>query len=968
AAHEKPVWGFHVLSVEGDTVGDAQFETDRARFLGRGRTAADPAAMSDYRALSGTSGSVLDPAFAIRRTVRILPGQTARLTFSTGIGETRDRAIELADKYHETAIFARAAELAWTQSQVQLRHLNVSISEAHRFQKLAGRILYLDPSLRPRSHKLAQNARTQSGLWAFGISGDLPILLTKISDEKDLPMIRELLRAHEYLRLKGLSIDLVILNERAPSYLQSLQDDLQAQIRMSGSQALLDRSGGVFLRRTDLMSREEVTLLQTVARVTLDADRGTLEEQLKHRSVFPEMPADFSTGLLSKVPLVRAVAGASAITSVEKVTPEPLPSASTNLEFYNGIGGFSAGAREYIIQLKDSQWTPVPWSNVIANKLECGTVVTEAGSGYTWSANSRENRLTPWSNDPVSDPTGEALYIRDEETGEFWTPTPLPIRGPEPYLIAHGQGYSRFEYSTRGIESTLLIFVPEDGEAKISRLTLKNKGDQKRKLSVSSYIEWVLGTFRSTGAPFAITEFDDESGAVFARNPYNNEFADRVAFAAFSEKDSSFTCSRSEFIGRNGNLANPAALRREKLSGAEGAGLDPCAAFQATIELEPGESREVIVLLGECATASEARAQVKRFIEPSEVKRAFDRVVGEWETTLGTFELKTPDPAMNALVNRWLLYQSVACRLWARSGFYQSGGAFGFRDQLQDVMALVYSHPELAREHILRAAERQFVEGDVQHWWHPPTGRGVRTHFSDDLLWLPFVTTYYIHATGDRSILEAVVPFIEAPVLQPGQEDSYTHPTISQQKASLFEHCARTIDRSLKVGAHGLPLMGAGDWNDGMNRVGHEGKGESVWVAWFLYTVIEKFLPLCREAGEAFAHRTEAYENHLVHLKNAVETEAWDGKWYRRAFFDDGTPLGTHEADECRIDSIAQTWSVISGAGNPERAKQAMDSVDEHLIKHDQGIIRLFTPPFDKTPLDPGYIKGYVPSVRENGG
>jgi cyclic beta-1,2-glucan synthetase len=771
--------------------------------------------------------------------------------------------------------------------------------------------------------------------------------LTSINDEKDIPMIRELLHAHEYLRLKGLVIDLVILNERDPSYLQSLQDELQRQIRMSGSQALLDKSGGVFLRRTDLMPHSDVILLRTVARVILRAEKGSLEEQLKHRKPRSEMAQAFVAKQAEPV--------------YQLSTPE-----TPELEFFNGLGGFTSDSREYVIALKEGQWTPAPWINVIANSHDFGFTVSESGSGYTWSVNSRENRITPWSNDPVSDPPGEVLYLRDEDTGSFWSPTPLPIREVEPYLIRHGQGYSTFEHTSHDIAQTLQVFVVLDAGVKISRLKIKNLSGTSRRLSLTSYVEWVLGFQRGASAPYIIADSDEATKGIIARNPYNNEFAERIAFFDISETHRTFTCDRREFLGRNGSPAAPAALKRTDLMGTSGAGLDPCGAFQTKFELAPGEEKTITVVLGAADSTESARTLIMKYRDPLIVEEAYQNVLSYWEKTLTAIEIKTPDLAMNTLVNRWLLYQTLSCRIWARSAFYQSGGAYGFRDQLQDVMAMIYSHPEITRAQILTAAARQFKEGDVQHWWHPPTGRGVRTHFSDDLLWLPFVVSYYVKITGDDSVLSEQVPFIEAPLLEVGQDDSYTHPQVSEEQGSIFEHCARALDRSLKVGSHGLPLMGAGDWNDGMSRVGHEGKGESVWVAWFLYSTLKDFLPHCQQFGAG--ERSLAYENHLGHLKDAVETNAWDGDWYRRAYFDDGTPLGSAQNEECRIDSISQSWSVLSGAGDKARSKRAMAAVDEFLVRKGDGLIQLFTPPFDKTPLDPGYIKGYVPGVRENGG
>jgi cyclic beta-1,2-glucan synthetase len=946
---ESPPWGLHLVATDAQMVGGVQYETDRARFIGRGRNTSDPMVLHENRPLSNTTGSVLDPIFSLRITIRVLPGETAAVTFVTGISRSRQEALGLIEKYRSHHIFRREAELAWTQAQVQLRHLNISNAKAHVYQRLAGRVLYLDSSLRPSAELLSQNKHAQSHLWAYGISGDIPIVLIQISDEKDMPMVKELLRAHEYLRLKGLAIDLVILNEKYHSYLQTLQDEISRLVRMTGAHDLLDRPGGVFLRRTDIMPVDDVILLRTVARVIINAERGNLEEQLKLRKPRPELPAVLKPIMRKSTPLLSAPA-------------LQIP----QLDFYNGIGGFTPDAKEYVIVLREGQWTPAPWINVIANARDFGCTISECGSGYTFSVNSRENRLTPWSNDPVSDPAGEVIYIRDEDAGNFWTPTALPIRENDTYLIRHGQGYSRFEYHAHGLEQQLEVFVSMVDEVKFYRLKIKNAGADPRNLSVTGFFEWVLGFSRGSSAPYVVPEWDKETGALLARNPYNNEFAARVAFVDVSEADRSFTCDRREFLGRNGSHANPAALARSGLSGTAGAGLDPCAALQTKFSLAAGEEKIIVFTLGEADSLSSVRQTIHKYRQLELVDEAFKEAIGFWDKTLNAIRVKTPDPALDVLTNRWLLYQNLSCRVWARSAFYQSGGAFGFRDQLQDTMALVYSHPQITRNQILTAAARQFKEGDVQHWWHPPTGRGVRTHFSDDLIWLPYVVSFYIKITGDSSILTETVPFIEAPLLMIGQEDSYTHPMVSEEVGTIFEHCARALDRSLKVGVHGLPLMGAGDWNDGMNRVGHAGQGESVWVAWFLYTTMEQFIPLCRL--EEDHRRAETYQQHLIHLKEAIDMYAWDGDWYRRAFFDDGTPLGSSLNEECKIDSISQSWAVLSRAGNAEKAKRAMAAVDEFLIRRGDGLIQLFTPPFDKTPLDPGYIKGYVPGVRENGG
>jgi cyclic beta-1,2-glucan synthetase len=947
AREDEKVWAVHAVVAEGETLGAVQYETDRGRFLGRGHTPADPVAVMEERPLSNTVGAVLDPVFSLRRRVRIKPNQTARVTFSTAIAATREQAMMLADKYHDPNIFERESRLAWTKAQVEMSHLTLDAEDAHLFQRLAARVLYSDPSLRPRPHVLALNTKAQSSLWAYAISGDLPIVLVRINRLEDLQMVRKILRGHEYLHYKGLKIDLVILNDHPPGYMQELHRELELLIRTTGLQALQDKPGGIFLRRADVMPEADRILLHAVARVVIVTERGSLEDQLERGAIEDSLPPKFVPRLASQTYPEATVA---------------LP----DLKFFNGLGGFGQGGREYVIALGADQWTPAPWANIIANESEFGFQVTETGAGYTWSVNSRENRLTPWSNDAISDPPGEIIYLRDEDSGTFWSTTPAPVREAEPYLIRHGQGYTVFEHTSHGITQELLVFAPLKGSVKISLLRLRNRSERKRRLTITNYNELVLGFSRSNSTPYVITEIDTANGRIFARNPFNNEFAERIAFVATNETVSSATCDRKEFLGRNGSPTRPAALRRTQLGGHDGAGLDPCAALQVTIELAPREAREIAFLLGEAESKEAAEALITQFSQPGVVNRSFEEVLTYWDGLLGTVEVRTPDAALDTMLNRWLLYQTLSCRVWARSAFYQSGGAFGFRDQLQDVMALVYSRPAIAREQIIRASGRQFKEGDVQHWWHPPTGRGVRTRFSDDLLWLPFVTAFYISVTGDLSVLDEVTPFLEMPLLGPEEHEIYMQPVVSGETATIFEHCARALDRSLAVGSHGLPLMGGGDWNDGMNRVGHLGKGESVWVGWFLHTTLRSFAPLCEARQEA--ERAERYLKHLESLKQALEDNAWDGDWYRRAYFDDGTPLGSVQNEECRIDSIVQSWGVISGVAANHRAVRAMAAVEEYLIRRGDGLVILFTPPFDRSNLDPGYIKGYVPGVRENGG
>ena len=877
------------------------------------------------------------------------------------------------DKYDESHAIDRAMGFAWASAQIELRSLRIQPDDARRFQQIASHLLFPNSRLRPPTERLLENRMGQAGLWPYGISGDVPILLVTIADSRDIGLVRQALRAHSYWRAHGFAADIVIVNEEAPGYERPLRGRLEALNRAHGSAA--------YLLSADQLPREHQTLLMSAARVVLVAARGSLPQQMGLVAEPPQPP---------KLAVRRR--------SAEDSSP-PLP--FMELHYFNGIGGFTDEGREYAIYLGDDTETPTPWVNVMANP-HFGTIVSESGAGFTWAANSQRNRITDWSNDPVADPASEALYIRDEESGEYWTPTASPIREPLAYRARHGAGYSVFEHNSHGIEQELTVFVPVgDGggdPVKIQRLRLKNHADRPRTLSVTYYLEWTLGENRESSQMHVTTEWNKTLRTLFARNRYNPDYGDRLAFATITPAAASHGADRTMFIGRNRSLAHPAAMERTTLSSRIGGGLDPCSALRTTVEIAPGATGEVVCVVGQTGSIEQARELIVAYgpgttsgpaprnapaatgstpgpapggslgVAPgaTAVDRALEATKQWWDNLLGTFSVHTPEYAANFLINRWLLYQSLSCRMWGRSATYQSGGAFGFRDQLQDAMAFVYTRPDMTREQIVTAAARQFSEGDVQHWWHPPTGAGIRSRISDDLLWLPYVTAHYVRITGDRGILEERIPFLSAPPLEPEQHELFLVPEVGDESGTLFEHCRRAVERGLTSGPHGLPLIGTGDWNDGMNLVGAEGRGESVWLAWFLVDVLRGMTELADFSGDAdlgrdFARRRDA-------LIERIEETAWDGKWYLRAYFDDGTPLGSSANDEASIDSLPQSWARLTGAGNEERTRTAMESARQRLVDEETGLVSLFDPPFDTREPSPGYIKGYPPGVRENGG
>ncbi len=940
-------WMFQSFIIRNDDSVPFSAQTDRQVFLGRGRSVTNPAALRHSGTLTNTDGAVLDPIIAIRRTVTVEPEQTVTMEIIVGAAESEAACRDLAVRYRDRRFTDRTLSLAWSQGQVMLRQLGAGSGDAQLFSELASALVYPGSRFRTNADLIRANRRGQSGLWAMGISGDLPIVLLRVTSEQNLAIVRQMLQAHAYWRQKGLAVDLVIWNQDASNYRQNLSDAITSIAASGPGSQLIDKPGGIFIRRSDLIAEEDRRLLQSAAAISMSDVSGSLEQQSESISGVPVAPPQL-------VPVLQPLKDSN-----------PSLGQRPDLNFFNGVGGFTRDGREYVMQLRANLVAPAPWCNVIAGR-RIGTVVSERGSMYTWVDNAHEYRLTPWLNDAVTDPTGEAFYIRDDQTGKFWSPTVGAAGSPGITITRHGFGYTVFESSAQDIDCELTIFCHMDEPVKFALIKLKNRSNRPRKLTVANYVEWVLGESGQRTTQHIWTQMDVKSGAILARNVWNLDFGNWVAFAGTSESRRTVSGDRTEFIGRSGSIAAPAAMRMTKLLGRLGATLDPCAATMCEIQLPANGARELTFILGSASDEAQAKSMINRFQSVAAAKTALEGVWWYWKRTLGTIYLETPDEGVNALANGWLLYQTISSRIFGRSGYYQSGGAFGFRDQLQDAMAAALADPPILRAHLLACAARQFEEGDVQHWWHPPTGRGVRTKFSDDFLWLPLATARYVQLTGDTGVLDERVGFIAGRPVGEHEESWYDAPQASPKTATLYEHAVLALKRGLRDGVHDLPLVGCGDWNDGLNLVGEQGRGESVWLAFFQCYVFAEMIKVAQLKGDDAT--VELCRSRIASLTQSIELNTWDGEWYTRAFFDNGEPLGSHANRQCQIDSLPQSWATIAEIGDPQRREMALAAVESRLVDRDLGLIKLFDPPFDSPTHDPGYIAGYLPGVRENGG
>ncbi|WP_183752200.1 GH36-type glycosyl hydrolase domain-containing protein [Pseudochelatococcus contaminans] len=935
------------------TVGMVEAETDRRAFIGRGRTIANAAAFDRGALLSGGAGFTLDPVMALRVKVRIPACKKVSLVFWTITGDNRTEVEINARRFAQPDSFQQQTILTRMRVQLQARHIGLSLAETTGVQKLARYLLYPHPALRAPADIRAESLGRQSELWSLAISGDYPIVTLQIGDISELDIVASALRMQKYLYQRGLVFDLAVINDQASSYVQDLQ---QAIEQLCESAQLVDektmsRRQHTFALRRGLMDTRVCQTLMAAACVVLHSSKGPIADQIA------QIEAS-----LARRKQIRPAAGSPVSGGVE-----PAPVSGDNLLFWNGFGGFSDSDHDYVVRLSGQRVTPHPWINVIANR-DFGFHVSSEGAAFTWSCNSRDFQLTPWSNDPVTNRPGEGLYIHDRDTGASFSPLACIVRDPAAeYEARHARGVSTFTTRHGDITAALTQLVDPVDPVRLQRLTLRNTGTKARRFRIYVYAEWVLSNSRLRSAPFIITGHDAVTGAITARNPYHLEFGNVTTFLACEGGNRSFTCDRGEFLGRGGSTVAPhAVLGGLELSNSATAGDDACAALAVDVDVAPGEETAIRIVMGAADKPRQVRSLVKAHLAADFEARLVANQAA-WRDFAGALQVQTPDPAFDVMMNVWLPYQALACRIRARSAFYQASGAYGFRDQLQDTLSLLLHDPSLARGQILNAASRQFPQGDVQHWWLPLSGAGVRTRISDDVVWLAHATHHYMKTTGDRSILNEELPFISGPELEKGRADAFFTPGLTTESASLYEHCARALDLAIiRTGDDGIPLILGGDWNDGMNRVGEDGKGTSTWLGWFLLATLRDFAPVAMQRGDT--QRAEAWMEHARRLGTALQACCWDGEWYRRGTYDDGTPLGSRLSDECRIDSIAQSWAVLSGMDDPQRARQAVGKAVEILVEDELKVVRLFTPPFDHTEKNPGYIKSYPPGVRENGG
>ncbi len=903
--------------------------------------------------LSKKMGLVTEPIVALKRSIRIKPKEKVSINLIISVGEDRIKTIENIKKYKIEGNIEKAFELSKAKNEAQSRYLRIKGTDIRNYQKILSYIIFNNPIKKVNIEKLPKKKYEQSELWKYGISGDIPLILVRIKDLNDSYVIKEVLKAYEFCRTKNIEIELVIIDEEKHSYENYLREEIETIILNSQMAYLKNIRGGIFELSINEVSKEDLELLKFVAGIVIDSSKGGIENAIK----------DLEEEYLEKYKDISNEKEDIVIQKEENDNVDIIQNIDSK-KYYNEYGAFSEDGKEYLIRINSENRLPTVWSHIMSNK-KFGTLVTENMGGYTWYKNSRLNRITSWENYPNRDIPSEIIYLKDLDEKNCWSMGLNPMPDNKNYNIVYGFGYAKYIHKCNGIEQELKVFVPQEDSVKVQILKLKNMNLSRKKLKIIYYMKPVLGEDEIKSKAYINLDYDKNNNIICATNLYNTEFKNDIVYVSNSEKIKSYTGDKNFFIGES-TLANPDALRKANLNNENSLGKEPCIAYEIEVELESLSEKEIIFTLGAEESVIDSKNMAYKYNKIQNCNQELDKTKNYWRDLLGRIQVYTPIESINIILNGWCVYQIIQSRLQGRTGYYQSGGAFGFRDQLQDTLGLKYLNPEDLKQQIIKHSRHQFIEGDVEHWWHDETGRGIRTKFSDDLLWLVYLTCEYIEFTGDYSILDETTSYLTGNILNENEDEKYDKFEPSKENGSIYEHCKKAIEKALNFGKNGLPKIGSGDWNDGLSNVGTKGIGESVWLGFFLYDILERFIPICENKNDI--ELIEKYKQIKERLKKALNTNGWDGRWFKRAFMDDGNTLGSMENDECRIDSIAQSWSIISNAGDNDKKYISIESLENHLLDKENGIVKLLDPPFENGKLNPGYIKSYLPGVRENGG
>ena len=946
---DKKVFLIAKMQTNCEKIGETEFEINKEKFIGRNNLGL-PIMIRNSNPLSKKDGLTTEGIIALKNTVKVQPGEEVFVDLLLSVEYDKQTAIDNIKKYNITENITREFEIVKAKTEAEARYLEVKGKDIDIYQTIMSYVLFDNP-LR-QNQQLGYKVYEQKDLWKYGISGDLPIITVTIKYVNDLYVIKQVIKAYEYLKIKNIKVELVIINEENYSYENYIRDEIESAILNSHLAYMKNIYGGIFVLSKSEMDIQDVNLIKFVSTIVIDSHLGTLENIIQ----------DMEEEVLDNYRIVEK----SEIKTMEEDTTKDVDilSNTQNVKYYNEYGAFSEDGKEYIIRTNNDNKVPTTWSHIMANE-KFGTVVTESNGGYTWYKNSRLNRVTSWNNSSSVNIPSEAIYLKDLDNGRIWSPTAMPKPDDKNYNAIFGFGYAKYIHSSDDILQELEVFVPQDESVKINILTLKNNAPKKKKVKIVYYLKPVLGEDEIKSDGYIKLQYEENANVLIAKNLYKTEEFENIVYVSSSEKIKSFTGNKKSFLGKGG-ITNPSGLHRMALDNDNGLGKKTCMAIELEVEIESFSDKKISIVMGADDNIVNAKDIAYKYSKVQNCNMELSKTKNKWNELLGRVQINTPYESLNIMLNGWTMYQTIVSRLLGRSGFYQSGGAFGFRDQLQDAFATKYIDTQILYNQIIKHSKHQFIEGDVEHWWHEENNRGIRTKFSDDLLWLPFAVIQYISYTGDYNILKVKTPYLQGAELQQHEKEKYDKYLPGDVEETIYEHCKKAIDRACNFGENGLPKIGIGDWNDGFSNIGPEGKGESVWLGFFLYMILEGFVKISENKHDK--KNATKYREIMDRLRNYLNNNGWDGRWYKRAFADNGDVYGSMENEECKIDSIAQSWSVISGVGEENKKISAMESLEKHLVDTENGIIKLLDPPFYKGKLEPGYIKAYLPGVRENGG